>query len=142
MEGKRRELLIKGALVVDPAQGLEDIRDLLIDGDKIAALEPPGTIPAEGRRVIEAQGLVVTPGLIDMHVHLREPGEEYKETILTGDPGRGPGRLHRGGLHAQHQAGERHRLRDPLHPGPGRRKRGWPGSTRWRPSPWAPRAGT
>ncbi len=77
-------MLIKGALVVDPAQGLEDIRDLLIDGDKIAALEPPGTIPAEGRRLIEARGLVATPGLIDMHVHLREPGEEYKETILTG----------------------------------------------------------
>ena len=77
-------LLIKGGLVVDPAQGLEQIRDLLIQGDKIAALEPPGTITTEGRRVVEAKGLVVAPGLIDMHVHLREPGEEYKETILTG----------------------------------------------------------
>jgi dihydroorotase len=77
-------LLIKGASVVDPAQNLEEVRDLLLDGGKIAALEPPGTIPGEGRRVIEAQGLVVTPGLIDMHVHLREPGEEYKETIETG----------------------------------------------------------
>jgi dihydroorotase len=77
-------LLIQGGLVVDPAQNLEAPRDLLIDDGKIAALEPPGTIPAHGRRVIAAQGLVVTPGLIDMHVHLREPGEEYKETILTG----------------------------------------------------------
>ena len=77
-------LLIKGGLVVDPAQGLEQTRDLLIQGDKIAALEPPGTIPGQGRRVVEAKGLVVAPGLIDMHVHLREPGEEYKETILTG----------------------------------------------------------
>jgi dihydroorotase len=77
-------LLIKGGLVVDPAQGLEEIRDLLIEGDRVAALAPPGTIPGEGRRVIAAQGLVVAPGLIDMHVHLREPGEEYKETILTG----------------------------------------------------------
>jgi dihydroorotase len=72
-------LLIQGGRVVDPAQDLEAPRD-----GKIAALEPPGTIPADGRRVIAAQNLVVTPGLIDMHVHLREPGEEYKETILTG----------------------------------------------------------
>ncbi len=77
-------LLIQGGLVVDPAQELSEPRDLLIEDGRIAALSPPGTIPAEGRRVITAQNLVVTPGLIDMHVHLREPGEEYKETILTG----------------------------------------------------------
>jgi dihydroorotase len=77
-------MLIRGALVVDPAQNLEAPRDLLLEDDKIAALEAPGVIPGEGRRVIEAQGLVLTPGLIDMHVHLREPGEEYKETIATG----------------------------------------------------------
>ncbi|MBW1992591.1 MAG: dihydroorotase, partial [Deltaproteobacteria bacterium] len=77
-------LLITGGLVVDPARNLEEVRDLLIEKGKIAALEPPGTIPREGRKVIEARGLVVAPGLIDMHVHLREPGEEYKETIETG----------------------------------------------------------
>jgi dihydroorotase len=77
-------LLIKGGLVVDPAQNLEAPRDLLIEDDKIAALAPPEGIPADGHQVIAAKGLVVTPGLIDMHVHLREPGEEYKETILTG----------------------------------------------------------
>ncbi len=77
-------LLIQGGLVVDPAQELSEPRDLLIEGGKIAAVEAPGSISAEGRRVIAAQNLVVAPGLIDMHVHLREPGEEYKETILTG----------------------------------------------------------
>jgi len=77
-------LLIKGALVVDPSTHLEDPLDLLVEKGKIAALEPPGKIPEEGRRVIPAAGLVVTPGLIDIHVHLREPGEEYKETICTG----------------------------------------------------------
>ena len=77
-------LLISGGLVVDPAQNLEEMRDVLIKDGRIAALEPPGTIPAEGREVVDARGLVVAPGLIDMHVHLREPGEEYKETIETG----------------------------------------------------------
>jgi dihydroorotase len=77
-------ILITGGLVVDPSQGLEEIRDVLIEAGKIAGLEPPGTIPPEGREVIDALGLVVAPGLIDMHVHLREPGEEYKETIESG----------------------------------------------------------
>ena len=77
-------LLIKGGLVVDPSRHLEDHLDLLVEKGKIAALEAPGQIPEEGRRVISAAGLVVAPGLFDMHVHLREPGEEYKETIYTG----------------------------------------------------------
>jgi dihydroorotase len=77
-------LLISGGLVVDPARDLYESLDLLVEGGKIKALEPVGAIPAKGRRVIAAQGLVVTPGLIDMHVHLREPGEEYKETIESG----------------------------------------------------------
>ncbi|MFP3866849.1 MAG: dihydroorotase [Desulfobacteraceae bacterium] len=77
-------LLIKGGLVVDPSQNLEAPRDLLIDAGRVAAVEPPGVIAAEGCQIIEAQNLVVSPGLIDMHVHFREPGEEYKETIASG----------------------------------------------------------
>jgi dihydroorotase len=77
-------LLITNGLVVDPAQGLEEVLDLLVEDNLVAALKPPGTISREGRQVVEAQGLIVAPGLVDMHVHLREPGEEYKETIETG----------------------------------------------------------
>ena len=77
-------LLIHSGLVVDPVQNLSDPRDVLVEDGRIAALEPFGTIPPGGRRVIDARGLAVTPGLIDMHVHLREPGEEYKETIESG----------------------------------------------------------
>ncbi|MBM4274291.1 MAG: dihydroorotase [Deltaproteobacteria bacterium] len=77
-------LLITRGLVVDPARNLEQELDLLLENGKIAALEPSGAIPRKGRRVVKADGLVVAPGLIDMHVHLREPGEEYKETIETG----------------------------------------------------------
>lgn len=77
-------LLISGGLMIDPAQNLEAPRDLLIEEGLITAVALPGTIPTDGRRLIDASSLLITPGLIDMHVHLREPGEEYKETILTG----------------------------------------------------------
>jgi len=77
-------LLIKGGWVIDPAQDLDHPRDLYIDGDRISALELPGVISPEAHQVIEAEGLVVSPGLIDLHTHLREPGQEYKDTIATG----------------------------------------------------------
>jgi len=76
-------LLIRGGRVVDPAQGLDAPRDLLIEEGVVAVLAEKIAPPA-GCEILEARGLVVTPGLIDMHVHLREPGQEYKETIKTG----------------------------------------------------------
>ncbi len=78
--------LLKGGRVLDPANGHDGAFDVLIDGDRIAEVAPD--IPAsriDGGQLIELpQGLVVCPGLIDMHVHLREPGQEHKETIATG----------------------------------------------------------
>ncbi len=120
-------VLIQGGLVVDPAQGLSDPRDLLIEAGRIAAMEVPGTISPEGRRVIDAQNLVVTPGLIDMHVHLREPGEEYKETILTGT-----GAAVAGGFTAVAAMPNTRPVNDnsrdhPLHPGGGQRGGTCPG---------------
>jgi len=58
--------------------------DLLVSDGKIAKLGKPGSITANGAEVIDASGRLVVPGFIDMHVHLREPGYEYKETIATG----------------------------------------------------------
>jgi dihydroorotase len=76
-------LLIKGGLVVDPASGLHGARDVLIEDGRIARLEP--SLPADGAHVVEVpHGWIVCPGLIDMHVHLREPGQEHKETVATG----------------------------------------------------------
>ena len=75
-------LLVKGGRVVDPSQGIDRALDvLLVDGkvEKLAA-----RIPARGAEVIEAGGLVVCPGFIDIHTHLREPGREDKETIASG----------------------------------------------------------
>ncbi|HEU5318932.1 MAG TPA: dihydroorotase [Chloroflexota bacterium] len=75
-------LLVKGGRVVDPATGLDDDRDLLIvDG----VVESVGTrVAARGAETFDATGLVVCPGFIDVHTHLREPGREDKETIATG----------------------------------------------------------
>jgi dihydroorotase len=58
--------------------------DLLIENDRIAAIEPPGKIPQKERSILSAKGWIVAPGFIDLHVHLREPGQSYKETIATG----------------------------------------------------------
>lgn len=75
------KLLIQYGWVVDPATGLNTMTNLLIEDGKIAAVSPR---PVQADRVIDAAGLVVAPGLVDMHVHLREPGFEYKETVETG----------------------------------------------------------
>ncbi|WP_432405064.1 dihydroorotase [Wukongibacter sp. M2B1] len=76
------ELLIKGGTIIDPKTGLNEKMDVLVKDNIIAAIEKD--ISSDGRRVIDATGMVVTPGFIDIHVHLREPGFEYKETIETG----------------------------------------------------------
>ena len=78
------QTLLKGGRVVDPANGRDGDLDVLIDGDRIARIGRG--LPADGgMKVVEIPaGLVICPGLIDMHVHLREPGQEHKETVATG----------------------------------------------------------
>jgi len=78
-------LLIRGGRVVDPAQGLDGVNDVLVRDGLVVAVGPEGA-QAIGRadETIDATGLVGCPGLVDMHVHLREPGREEDETIETG----------------------------------------------------------
>jgi len=77
------KLLLKGARVIDPAQKIDTRMDVLIEDGKIAACE--ATVKASpDTKVIDLTGMIIAPGLIDMHTHLREPGLEYKETIATG----------------------------------------------------------
>lgn len=79
------DLLIRGGTVVDPATGIHGRRDVLVRDGKIAVVaESIGGDQAAGATVIEAENCLVLPGLVDMHVHLREPGYEYRETIETG----------------------------------------------------------
>ena len=74
--------MIKNGRVVDPSSGTDKRLDVLIEKGKITQIKPK--ISASGAKFIDASGLIVAPGFIDMHVHLREPGQEDKETIATG----------------------------------------------------------
>ena len=78
-----KTLFIKGGRLIDPSRNYDDRADLLIRDGLVEAAEKNLKTP-DGTEVIEADGLIVMPGLIDMHVHLRDPGQEYKEDILSG----------------------------------------------------------
>src|SRR5262245_30500394 len=75
------KILITGGRVIDPSQGMDRVTNLLIEDNRIAGYD----VERNGQdTIIDAAGKIVSPGLIDMHVHLREPGREEDETILTG----------------------------------------------------------
>jgi len=83
-------LLIRGGHLIDPAAGVDALKDLLLKDGRVAEIAGPGKIKsangsgAADVTILDATGLIVAPGLVDMHVHLREPGQGYKETIATG----------------------------------------------------------
>ncbi len=78
--------MIQGGKLVDPVRNRVEEQDLLIEGERIARILPSGAFSEAGSRLrtIDARNRMVLPGLVDMHVHLREPGYEHKETIATG----------------------------------------------------------
>jgi dihydroorotase len=77
------KLLLKGGRVIDPGTGKDGALDVLVEEGRVAKVDR--AIPPDGAEVIElGKGWIVAPGLIDIHVHLREPGQEHKETIATG----------------------------------------------------------
>ena len=75
------DLLIKNGRVIDPANNVDAVTDVLIIDDNIAEI---GKISKDGVKTIDAAGKIVAPGLIDIHVHFREPGDEEEETIFSG----------------------------------------------------------
>jgi dihydroorotase len=81
---KSGSLLIKGGRVVDPAAKLDAPMDVLLRDGRVADLAPPNKIRGSADKTFDARGLIVAPGFVDLHVHLREPGQSYKESIATG----------------------------------------------------------
>ena len=79
-----KPILIRNGHLIDPASGIDAPRDLLLAEGKVAAIDAPGKIKHADAEILNAKGLVVAPGLVDIHVHLREPGQGYKETIASG----------------------------------------------------------
>jgi len=79
-------LLISNGRLIDPASGVDAPRDILLEGDRIAAVAPQGQLGARAKdaAIFDATNLIVAPGFIDLHCHLREPGGESSETIETG----------------------------------------------------------
>ncbi len=75
-------LLIKGGRIIDPKNRMDEVADVLIEGGKIKEIGKD--LKADGAKIVDAKGKIVTPGLIDMHVHFREPGQEAKEDFLSG----------------------------------------------------------
>jgi len=73
---------IRGGRVLDPAQGIDQPADVLLEDGKVAAVQPE--LDVRGAEVVDASGCWVAPGLVDMHAHLREPGQEYKEDLASG----------------------------------------------------------
>ncbi len=77
-------LLIKGGHLIDPVAKINAPMDVLLDDGRVAEVAPPNKIRGRADEKFDARGLIVAPGFIDLHVHLREPGQSYKETIATG----------------------------------------------------------
>ena len=104
--------LLKNGRVVDPANGFDAVCDVRIGLNGLIAEVGPNLDAADGVTVVDCTGLVVAPGLIDMHVHLRVPGQEYKEDVAIGNGGCRERRFYRDCLSAEHgpadrQAGDR-----------------------------------
>jgi dihydroorotase len=81
---ENKSLLIKGGHLIDPAAKVNAAMDVLLRDGRVAEVAPPNKIRGSAEEKFDARGLVVAPGFIDLHVHLREPGQVYKETVATG----------------------------------------------------------
>jgi dihydroorotase len=83
-KSKPGSLLIKGGHVIDPANHIDAPMDVLLRDGRVAEVAPPNKVRGGAEEKFDARGLTVAPGFIDLHVHLREPGQSYKETIASG----------------------------------------------------------
>ena len=81
---ENKSLLIKGGHLIDPAAKINAPMDVLLRDGRVAEIAAPNKTRGAADEKFDARGLIVAPGFVDLHVHLREPGQSYKETIATG----------------------------------------------------------
>ena len=118
-------LAICDGRLVDPAAGLDAAKDILLKDGRVAEIAGPGKLKGKnGAEVLDATGLVVAPGLIDIHVHLREPGQGLQGDHRHRNGGGGSGRIHERRRDAEHYAGERLAGDHALDAGAGARRAG------------------
>lgn len=99
-------LWIKNGRLVDPKSQTDKVCDICIERDRIAGITPPGGAEQKHREsdeIIDAAGMVVAPGLIDVHVHFREPGFTYKEDVSTGAAAAAARRLYDSHLYGEYK---------------------------------------
>ena len=107
------DAFITNGHIIDPANNIDEVGDLVIADGRIVRVADQEKVPKSPTTdVYDATGLIVAPGLIDMHVHLREPGFEHKETIASGTAARGSGWIHVGRLYGKHSTSDRHTGKD------------------------------
>lgn len=97
-------LLIKNGYMIDPKSGWDGNYDILVDGEKIIRIGKKLEVPKSGCQVLDAEGLLVAPGLVDVHVHFREPGFTKKEDITTGAKAAAKGWFYHGCADGEYQA--------------------------------------
>ena len=114
-------ILIKNARVMDPESGFDQVTDILLDGKRIRQIGKVDDVSGI-EQVIDASGMIAAPGLIDVHVHFRDPGFTYKEDLQTGSaaaaapwrngrrPARGRARAGRGSVRSRRRSAPRHSL--------------------------------
>lgn len=83
-QSSHARIVIKGGHLIDPANRIDAPRELLVEGNRVVAVGPNLNVNPQDAEIVDATGWIVTPGLVDIHVHLREPGQSYKETIASG----------------------------------------------------------
>jgi dihydroorotase len=78
------KMILKNGHLIDPSQNLDGAYDLLLEDDRVTQIAARGKLQSQADEIFDARGMIVAPGFIDIHVHLREPGQSYKETIASG----------------------------------------------------------
>ncbi len=110
-------MLLKGGHLIDPARGFDAPADVVLRDGRVQEIAEPGKAKSPADETLNVKGLIVAPGFIDLHVHLREPGQTHKENIASGTAAAAAGRIHLGLRDAEYAPHQRLAGRDAMDAG-------------------------